>query len=170
MNQIIEPVDKALGDIVKDVPKLPVGFRKWLADNAWWLTVIGAILLGLSVLNSLTMLNSTLPAYETFLRMAGVNSEGYRLAMMVNIAVGLISVVIYAMAVSPLKAMQKKGWDLLLLAMVIAVVGSVIVAVLTGQVASLVVLAIGLAIAVYVLYGIREYFVGKTARKSVSDK
>lgn len=171
MNQIIEPVDKALGGVVKDVPKLPAGFRKWLADNAWWLTAIGAVLLGLSVLSSLTALSSPATSvYDSWLRMAGVNTDSLRLSLIINIVVGAISVVLYAMAVSPLKAMRKKGWDFLLLAMLVSVVGSLVAAVATGQVSSLLTTVIGLAIAVYILYGVREYFTGKPAKSEAADR
>ena len=46
----IYKLEKMIESWLKPVPHLPTEWRKWLADNAWWLTIIGVVLSTISVL------------------------------------------------------------------------------------------------------------------------
>ena len=52
----IYKLEKMIESWLKPVPHLPTEWRKWLADNAWWLTIIGVVLSTISVLGMLIKL------------------------------------------------------------------------------------------------------------------
>lgn len=74
---------------------------------------------------------------------------------------GAAGIIIEAMAISPLKVGRKKGWDLMFMAMLVGVLGGLISAVLSVRLFDIVFQAIGLFIAGYFLFEVRNYFAAK---------
>ena len=79
----------------------------------------------------------------------------------------IIAITIQATAINSLKVMQKKGWDLLFLAFVVSIVGSIVVEILIFNfvtlISSILVIAIVAAIGAYILFEVRSYFKKSTS-------
>jgi len=168
----INKLEATVAGWTKNVPHLPASAQKWIAANAWWIVLIGAILSGISVL---VILFSTLAAIAvlasvsagTFDSFAGVGITGFTIAAaFVGLAFTLIRAFIMAIAVKPLKDLQKKGWVLLFVVWLIqalsVVVGSVLTFSIGGFFVGLIFGAIGLAIGGYFLFEIRGQFAHTT--------
>ena len=145
---------------LKPLPHLPENWRKWLAENAWWLTLIGVIL---SVLVIFMLLGPILFVTAVTTSVYGVvvaetHAGLYMVAIWVSLALMVVVTIIEAFAVSPLKALSKKGWDLLFLSLAIGVASSVVSAVLNVSIMSLISAAISAIIGSYVLFEVRSHF------------
>lgn len=145
----------------KDLPHLPESGRKVLATNVWWLVLVGVVLgaLALSGLFMTIMVTSFVLIGFGGAVGAAAGVVAF-LGTLVFFALAVIDIVIAAMAVSPLKQMQKRGWRLLFIITLLNVV-SVIVSFLShfdvfGLLWSLLVTAVG----AYFLYEVRDYFQG----------
>lgn len=157
--QQLAGLEDGLNTFFKGLPHLPKEWRHWLADNVWWLVLIGVVLgafgilglvpvvLGISIFTGIV----AGPAAGALVIITGI----------VNMAVLVVSVVLEAMAVTPLKAKQKKGWDLLFLVSLVAFAGSVLNAIITGNIGHILGLLVGTLIGLYLLFEVRMYFVHK---------
>ena len=157
--QQLAGVEDCRNTSIKGLPHLPQEWRHWLADNVWWLVLIGVVLgafgilglvpvvLGISIFTGIV----AGPAAGALVIITGI----------VNMAVLVVSVVLEAMAVTPLKAKQKKGWDLLFLVSLVAFAGSVLNAIITGNIGHILGLLVGTLIGLYLLFEVRMYFVHK---------
>lgn len=157
--QQLSGLENSLGTLFKGLPHLPKDWRHWLADNAWWLALIGAafgclgilglvpVVLGISIFTGIV----AGPAAGALIIITGI----------VNMAVLVVSVALEAMAITPLKARQKRGWDLLFLVSLVTFTGAVLNALITGNVNHIIGLVIGTLVGLYVLFEVRMYFVHK---------
>ena len=157
--QQLAGLEDGLNTFFKGLPHLPKEWRHWLADNVWWLVLIGVVLgafgilglvpvvLGISIFTGIV----AGPAAGALVIITGI----------VNMAVLVVSVVLEAMAVTPLKAKQKRGWDLLFLVSLVAFAGSVLNAIITGNIGHILGLLVGTLIGLYLLFEVRMYFVHK---------
>lgn len=148
---------------LKPLPHLPEAWRKWLAENAWWLTLIGVVLSVFAVFAlfaSLSLFTATTSLYGQLVTTAIAQTHGglWMTSVWISLALMVVTVVIEAIAISPLKALSKKGWDLMFLALVIGVVSNVVSGVLNIEVMSLISAAIGAVIGAYVLFEVRSHF------------
>lgn len=157
--QQLSGLENSLGTLFKGLPHLPKDWRHWLADNAWWLALIGVafgclgilglvpVVLGISIFTGIV----AGPAAGALIIITGI----------VNMAVLVVSVALEAMAITPLKARQKRGWDLLFLVSLVTFTGAVLNALITGNVDHIIGLVIGTLVGLYVLFEVRMYFVHK---------
>jgi uncharacterized membrane protein YhaH (DUF805 family) len=148
---------------LKPVPHLPNAWRKWLAENAWWLTLIGVVLSVFAVfglLSAASIFGATSGLYGSVIYNAVVETHGglWLTSIYVSLILLVITVIVEAMAISPLKALSKKGWDLMFLAYVIGVISGLVGAILNIDILSLIWTAIGAAIGAYVLFEVRGHF------------
>lgn len=148
---------------LKPLPHLPANGRKWLAENSWWLTIIGVVLSAFAILalyRSLTAVNDLNNALNAFSVSVGVqpHSSLWTTSVYVSMALLAATTVIEAIAISPLKMMSKKGWDLLFLAAIVGVASGIIGAVLNADIVSVIFSLIGAAISAYILFEIRPSF------------
>ena len=121
----------------KAVPHLPRGVQHWLGDNIWWITVLVAIVTGLATMgNIFTLLGNqsviesgsiSYYASTSFLVWANVIAT-------INLVFNALTTVILAFAVVPLREKQKKGWVLVFLTLLLAVVSTVVGAIMTQNV------------------------------------
>lgn len=154
----------------KNVPHLPKNVQKWLADNVWWLAIIGAVLGAFAVL---AIISGTLLVGAMFATAGavGVALGGLALvAVLVSLATVILTTVLTALAVSPLKVHKKKGWELLFLAELVSLASAVLGGVLSFNVSGILSAVVGVAIGAYFLFEIRGYFgtvATTTARKPV---
>lgn len=150
----------------RDVPHLPAGFQKWLAENIWWLVIICAVLGVFGVLGIVLAFlvvgftASTAAVYGGAVGTVGAILGGIAsLMVLVALAFYVVELVIMIMAVSPLKERRKKGWDLLFLLALLNVLCTIIVDVLTVNLTGLVFGILWSAVGAYFLFEIRSYFV-----------
>ena len=155
----IAGLEDGLNTFFKGLPHLPREWRHWLADNAWWLVFIGVILGALGILGLVPVLLGVSiftgiiagPAAGALVIITGI----------VNMAVLVVSVVLEGMAINPLKARQKRGWDLLFLVSLVTFAGAVINSIITGNVGHILGLLVGTLVGLYILFEVRMYFVHK---------
>ena len=152
---------------LKPIPHLPIGLRKWLGENIWWITLIVVIVSAISVIGligSILIAMSILGATTSFY---GYNivpgySGLWMLSSVVTLAFTVVTVIISGKAVEPLKTLKKRGWDLLFLAYVIGIASSVVGILISFNmyyfVGNLIGAAIGATISAYFLFEIRSQF------------
>lgn len=169
--EAVHKLEETIGGWLKPIPHLPTEWRKWLATNAWWLNLIGAVLGAIAFLGLLGALSTALSWFGTVTSIYGVAiGQVYGGWWVFGTVVALVSlglvVLLSAMAVSPLKSMSRKGWDLLFLIFLVEVVSMVANLVINfntyGIFAGLIGNLIGVALGAYVLFEVREYFGVKT--------
>jgi hypothetical protein len=157
--QQLSGLENSLATLFKGLPHLPKDWRHWLADNAWWLTLIGVafgclgilglvpVVLGISIFTGIV----AGPAAGALIIITGI----------VNMAVLVVSVALEAMAITPLRTKHKRGWELLFLVSLVTFTGAVLNALITGNIGHILGLIIGTLIGLYVLFEVRMYFVHK---------
>lgn len=158
-------LEKWLDETYKKLPvQLPEGARKWLADNAWWLTLLGGILAlwGAWGFWQTGHYVSDLARWADQLsRATGGTGTSTDLGVMWYLALASLVVegVLYLMAFSSLKEHKKSGWNLLFYASLVGVVMGVLQAFVPGYgMGSLVGVVIGVVIGWFVLFQVRSKF------------
>jgi hypothetical protein len=160
-------LEKKLDEIFyKKAPfQLPVGLTKWLADNSWWLVLVGAVLSVLGILSAYGTMNRIdqaglyLDSYS-YMGMSDTFNQSKNM-LYVSMLSSAVSAVLLFMASSKLKAHLKSGWNLMyysfLLNAAISLIGSLLFTPSTF-VFSLIGFAIGFTIGAYILFQLRHYF------------
>jgi uncharacterized membrane protein len=162
--EYVKKLEDMIEGWLKPVPHLPAAWRKWMAENVWWLVIISVVLEVFAVIGmyNAAMLITNNPWYGYLEAYGAPSHAGMTLYTMVTMAFLAVSAVLMAMAVNPLKAKHKKGWDLLFLATLVGVASSLAGAVLglsfTYLVSGIFSAVIGAAIGSYFLFEIRSYF------------
>jgi hypothetical protein len=155
----------------KSVPHLPKNGQKWLAENAWWLTLVGVVLGAMGVVSVLMV---TLVAGTILVGVGGAVGAALGgialIAVLLSLAFAIVDIVISAMAISQLKAMQMKGWSLLFLVAMINVLSLFVSFLFSLNLFSLVWGLLFAAVGVYFLYEVRDYFTGTKARHEAKAK
>lgn len=143
--------------------QLPANVTKWLADNAWWIVLVGAVLSVLSIFSMYSLLNTVNQA-DAWLDAYGVN-DSYMAqstnSIYLSMAASAVSAVLLFMASSKLKVHQKAGWNLLYYNFLINAFVSLISFALVSPsslVGSLIGFVIGFAIGAYILFQLRGHF------------
>ena len=161
----------------KNIPHLPSGARRWIGENVWWLTIIGLVLSGigaigllLSIAGLATAMSTTAISYyasSTFVALALVNA-------IVTLVFVVLDCVLLAMAITPLKEKQKKGWVLLFMSLLLGAISTVVTAILTlsplSFITSMLFGAIWLAIGAYLLSEIHGEFAHVERSKGVKEE
>lgn len=166
--EFLHKLESTIAGWTKGVPHLPKAGQKWLADNVWWIVLIGAILSGISLLVALgglltliALLGAVTASIYGAYAAAGVTGLTI-VAAIIGLAFLIVRVVLLSMAVKPLKALQAKGWMLLFIGWLIEVAAVVISSVMTMSVVSfllgIIMGAVGLAISGYFLFEIHSHF------------
>lgn len=163
--EYITKLEKRVLSWFKTIPGLPVNGRKWLADNVWWIALVGAILTGLAILQSISSIMTLMAVLNTVVGSYYVSTAGTTLSV-VNSIVGIffmvISGLLLAVAVKPLKAKQKKGWVLLFGSWLVSALGVFVSAVLSfsvlGFIIGILFGAVWIVISGYFLFEIHGQF------------
>ena len=175
--ELLLKLERTILGWVKDVPHLPIGARKWLADNIWWLAVIGAVLTGISVLvligalfTNLSTLSSPIISYYASSTFVGWLVVTTAVSLAFAVAEGLL----LAFSITPLKEKQKKGWVLLFAVWLLGILSVVVSAILTLNVLSflgnIIFGAVWVAISGYFLFEIHGQFAHVERSKGVKAK
>jgi hypothetical protein len=166
----IHKLENTIEGWLKPLPHLPTNWRVWIAKNVWWIVLVGVILSVLGTLMLVAGIMTAMAAVGTVNSVYGaygVNivqdySGWWYIASIVSMVFLVATIVLEAMAITPLKAQNKKGWDLLFIVFLIGVASSVISAVLNigsySVIANVIGSIIGIVIGAYFLFEIRSYF------------
>lgn len=140
----------------KDAPHLPAASQKWLSENIWWLTLIGVIL---GAIGAVQVVMASFFVGALVGSVYGATLGGIAmLNLMLTLALAIVSLVLCATAISPLRAMQQKGWSLLFIVLLVSVLSAVIGLVLSWNVFSFIFALLFAVVSGYFLYEIRTYF------------
>lgn len=176
MHGIVKPIEQALMPVFKGLPSLPEGARKFLVKIWPILALVFGLLqlLGAWGLWQLGHTTNTL-IYDINQYSVAVGDGAVAPTLGVfyylGLAVLVIDAIILLLAVAPLNARQKKGWDLLLLGTTLNLVyGIVLLFDAYGGVSSLFGSLLGSAIGYYLLFQIREYYTGAKTAQSTSTR
>lgn len=165
----IRKLEDTVAGWYKAVPHLPAEVRKWLAENMWWITLVGVVIGGFGIISTL-FLTLLAGAFLTsvgggFGAMAGL---AIFIGVLASIILGAVAVVISALAIKPLKVMKKKGWTLLFIVLLLEVASIVVSNLLGFNLFGLVWGILWAAVAGYFLFELRsEYGIAVTPRKKV---
>jgi len=164
--KIINKIETMIEGWLKPLPHVPAKWTKMLADNLWWIVGIGIVLTAIASFMAIAALIAGLSFLSGFsgygIYLANVYTGWWVIAAIISMLVPIASVVLMGMAFNPLKAMSKKGWDLLFIASLISAVAQVLVVIFNFSILSLftalILPLIGIAVGVYVLFEIKSYF------------
>jgi len=166
MLKYIKKAEALISDWLKDVPHLPKGAQKWIAENIWWITLVCAILSAISVLTGLMAFFAALAAWGTVPYAYGYGIGGFWVvSALLAIVFSAVTAGILAKAITPLKTQKATGWHLLFMLFMVDVIYVVVSALFSygviGFIFNLIFGAIGLAISAYLLFEIKSHFVKK---------
>ncbi len=154
----IKKLESTIEGWLKPLPHLPANIKKWIANNIWWLDLVGVILIILTGIPLISAILLSLGATAFFWSANIVALTGFAIfATFSSLAFLAVSLVIMILAVKPLKALKKKGWDYLFIGLLVSCVSVIFTAL--SSFSSLFGGAIGVAISAYFLFEIRSYFV-----------
>lgn len=173
MNAFVKPVEEALLPIFKDLPSLPEGGRKVLV-KIW--PILALVFGVLQVLAAWTLWNlgHTANGLVNYANQLSIATGGSYVTpelgvfYYLGLAVVAVDAVILLMAVAPLGAHKKKGWDLLFLGAELNLLYGLVSLFDSyhGGFGNLLSTLLGSAIGFYLLFQVRDYYTGA---KSVAD-
>lgn len=170
----LEKLEDMIGSWLKPLPKLPVAASKWIATNAWLITLIGVILSAIGVLFMIFGIFAAIPLMSVTTSVFGYAIAAtytiwYVMSLIFSLIFMVITVIISAMAVTPLKAGQTKGWTLLFWILILRAIAIIVDAILSysimGFIGGIIWGAVGLAISAYILFSVRSYFIKREIKK-----
>jgi hypothetical protein len=155
----VNGIERWLDGVYKNAPALPTGARDWIANNSYWLAAVGGILglWGAYSLWQLARWGSNLAQYTN----EGSLYYGTAFSPLIwlVLAVVVVQAVIMLLAVGPLKAHRKSGWNLLFYSALLSVVTAVLYLIMDGYgIGNAISSLIGCAVALYFLFQVRSHF------------
>lgn len=155
----IRKLELVVAQWYENVPHLPVRGRVWLAQNIWWIGLVGLILGAFGVLSvlSLTFWASTAIGIYGGPVGVAVGSLAF-IAVLVALVFSIVLLVLLGMAIAPLRDGKKRGWDLLFISALLSFASTVIGFLLSFNFGSLLVGLLGTAVTGYFLFEIHSYF------------
>jgi len=165
----ISKIENMVSGWLKPVPHLPKGAQKWIAENVWWIVLIGVIASVISLLIGIGAIFTYMALVGTYsyVYSASPYGAGWIIGSVVGLLFSALIIVLLATAISPLKNGQKKGWERLFLVVLVNAVSVVLGAILTfspiGFIFGIIFGAIGVAISAYFTFEIRSHFVAAKA-------
>lgn len=166
-----EGLEKSLNEVfVKKAPALPEGGKKFIVTVIPWVCLIVGLLSLWSILTLWHWAHLTNGYADQLNQLYGTNVAVHNLDAWVwlGMAVLAIEAVLYLLAFSPTRKLQKHGWDLLFYALLVNLVyGFVSIFASYGGFASFIGYAIGTAIGLWLLFQVRAKYLGKKAGAEV---
>lgn len=174
MSSLANQLETKLGDLYRGLPNMPEKYRKVLVDAMPWLSlVVGIISLiaALSIWNwvhtadqIVNYANSLSAIYGT----APVVTNSWSAMLWLGLISLLVQALIYLGAFPGLRAHKKSGWNLLFYGSLLNVVYGIIVLFTSyGGFGQLIGSVIASAIGLYLLYQVRSYYTGVSAKVSI---
>ena len=163
--EMVKKLDTKLSELFKDAPALPQSSKEVLAQIWPWLALIGGaiqLFAALAVWRLLQWTNSLTELTTYYARTAGVNvgpSTFDKVAIYLGVAVLVVDAVILLAAFNPLRARQRRGWDLLFLAAIVNVLYSVVAIFINGRgLSSFIFSLLSSAVGFYLLYQVKGLY------------
>ena len=155
---------------LKPLPHLPAQWRKWLTENVWWITLLGVVLSVFGVIamvgaifTAMNFVNSVNNWYNALgIANTTIYTNWWYISSFVSLAFLALTIALEAMAVTPLKAQKRKGWELMFLVFLLGVASQVVNLVLNFGNMSVVTssfgIVIGTVVGAYFLFELRSGF------------
>lgn len=165
-----DKLETTVAEWLRLVPHLPNSARKWLANNVWWLAIISVVASVSGILIDILSLMSYLNIYGPINGpYATQYIGGVIIVSMASVVFSLVITFLTVLAVSHLKVLRKKGWNLLFLILIVNAISAIVVAALSviinqsllGFIIGVIVGGLVVAIEAYFLFEIRFYFIVK---------
>ena len=173
---VLSDVELTIHKFLQSVPDLPKDSQKLLAENAWLFTLIGVFLAALSVpfyINLLQLALEVSPGFSGYFVSTGYGNP-WTFAAVVSVFFTVVASIIAATAISPLKQLERRGWEILFIVLVVNAVEVVFKSFidfdLFGFFFAILVGLLGLGISAYFLFQIRPYFKSVKIVKSTIKK
>jgi uncharacterized membrane-anchored protein YitT (DUF2179 family) len=154
----IRKLETTIASWYEKAPHLPLGGRKWLADNAWWLVLIGVVIGALIVFSVLSVSLLAGALLVGIGGVAGIAAGLLILFVLLWLALAIINIVLLAMAVTRLRAKEKKGWTFVFIVVLLNLIAAILHLLFDFEPTSFILSLLGSAISGYFLFEIREYF------------
>lgn len=161
--QQLSSLEEAIGKLFKKMPHLPRESRDWIADNLWWLVIVGLVLSAVAVFGLMLLLFGA--SLYMGLTADMVVGGAVFLATVISFAMFSVTIVLEAMAIKPLRLKHRYGWELLFITGLVLLAGSVLRALMSDSLSGLLNPLVTAFISFYLLFEIRDYFVVKSSRK-----
>lgn len=158
--ELVRNIENTMRGWYKDLPHLPADISKLVAQNTWWLAIIGLVLGVMSIMATLSVLGVGTAIGAFYAPLLGIELAVYGLWVLFL----TFALVIQAKAVMPLKAMQRQGWELLFLAFLVTATGGTLSEIFKGNIAGTLASLIVFAIGAYVLFEVDQYFGAKSKK------
>jgi hypothetical protein len=166
---VVTKIETMVAGWLKPAPHLPKGGQKWIAENVWWIALIGLVasIFGIfAIIAGLIAVATFAPLVDYY---GTTVSRSYNGASAISLVISLVlfiaQIALLAMSLKPLRMLQSRGWDLLFLMLLLNAVSVVLNTLFSPNpvafISSLLFGAIGLAIGAYFTFEIRSYFVHK---------
>lgn len=157
----VHKLEATVASWYEKAPHLPKEGSRWIAANAWWLALIGLVVGAFGVLGaiSVTFFAGALLAGIGGVVGAAIGGLAF-FAVFISLLFAIVILVIMATAIQPLKAMSKKGWNLLFIIMLLEVASLALTLLLTFDVFGTLWSLLWAAVGGYFLFEIRQYYTG----------
>lgn len=177
----VHNLEKSIAEWYKNFAHLPLGLRKWLGENLWWLVLIGVILSVLAILPIIGALALVFGLSGAAIGAAGIYG-GYdgavagglvgvaMFAALVSVVGLIVMAVVMALAVSPLKARAKKGWTLLFIVLLVSTAFGVLGSLISFNIGGIIWALLWAFVEGYFLFEIRGEFGPKPVAKPSAKK
>jgi hypothetical protein len=162
MEAFVKPLEQMLLPLFKSLPSLPENAKKTFV-NIWpWLALVFGVLQLFAVVG-LWNLGHTVNTLVNIYAAAGIAAPN-NLGLFYYLGLGSLAIdaVLLLLAVAPLNAHKKSGWDLLFLGALLNLAYGVVIVFDSyyGGFGNLLGALIGSAIAFYFLFQVRDYYTG----------
>lgn len=171
----VRNLEKTIAGWYKDFAHLPLGLRKWLGENLWWLVLIGVVLSVLAIFPILAALALVFGLSGAAIGAAGMYGAeaavsgglvGVALfAALVSVAGLVVMAVVMGLAINPLKARAKKGWTLLFIVLLVSTAFSVLGSLISFSIFGILWALVWAFVEGYFLFEVRDQFGPKVAAK-----
>lgn len=162
--ETVRKIEDQVASWYKNAPHLPADVSRWIATNAWWLALIGLIFGAFGVLSivSITFFAGAILAGVGGAVGAAIGGIAF-VAVFISLLFSIAVLILLAMAIQPLKAGTKKGWNILFLITLLEVASLAFPLLLTFDVFGTIWGLLWAGVGGYFLFEIRQYFIGKKA-------
>lgn len=170
--QQLAPIEQSLAKLFEGFPHLPKSVREWIADNIWWIVIIGVVLGVMSMAWLLFAAALFGPFLVGYIAATASVQQGAltSLVTIISLAAGVVTLILDAMAIQPLKAKLKRGWNLIFLSSLISFAAGIVSAVLNVSFGGILGSILGTGITMYLLFELRAYFGGATQSTATQPK
>lgn len=143
----------------KSTPNLSEKTRRSLAANIWWIVLTGVIIGGAALLVIITAAFFAGAALSVFGGVIGTAIGGLVLVgVLAYVGFAGVTLTIASLAIAPLKAMRRKGWLLLFVALLIQFIENIVSFIFSWNILGLIWSLFVTALAGYLLFEIRIFF------------